>query len=70
MTGELSLKGKVLKIGGVKEKTLAGRRDKLKKLLFPLENKAEVMELKDDIKEGLEFSFVDNYNEVFNIVLS
>jgi ATP-dependent Lon protease len=68
MTGEISLNGKVLKIGGVKEKTMAAAREGLKVLIFPLANKKDVDSLPDFIKSDIKFHFVDNFEEVFRIV--
>jgi Lon-like ATP-dependent protease len=68
MTGELTLTGKVLKIGGVKEKTIAAKRSGVKKIIFPAANKSDWDELPDYIKEGLEPSFVHWYDEIFEIV--
>lgn len=67
MTGEISLLGKVLPIGGVKEKVMAGKREGMSRLILPIKNKDDVLELPDYIKEGLEFYFVENYEEVFKI---
>ena len=67
MTGELTLTGKVLPIGGVKEKLIAARRSGLKTLIFPKENKRDFDELPAYIKKGLEFHFVDHYDEVFRV---
>lgn len=68
MTGEVSLKGKVLKIGGVKEKLMGARREGVKTVLLPSENKEDVDHLKPDCKEGLTFHYVDHYDEVFKIL--
>ena len=67
MTGELSLNGKVLKIGGVKEKTLAAVREGLTTLIFPAENKADVERLPDYVKDNVKFHFVESYDQVFKI---
>lgn len=67
MTGELTLTGKVLPIGGVKEKLIAARRSGLKTLIFPKENKRDFDELPAYIKKGLQFHFVDHYDEVFRV---
>jgi ATP-dependent Lon protease len=53
MTGEISLKGKILKIGGVKEKVLAAKREKVTNLIFPISNKIDIDDLSDHIKSGL-----------------
>ena len=67
MTGELTLTGRVLPIGGVKEKILAARRSGLDTLIFPKENKRDLEELPNYIKEGMQFHFVQHYDEVFKI---
>ena len=67
MTGELTLKGRVLPIGGLKEKLIAARRSKLKTLIFPKENFRDYDELDDYLKKGLDVHFVDNYDEVYAI---
>ena len=67
MTGELTLTGKVLPIGGVKEKVIAARRSKVKTLIFPNENERDYDELPDYLKKGLKVNFVDNYDDVFKI---
>jgi ATP-dependent Lon protease len=68
MTGEISLRGKVMTIGGVKEKILAARREGIKELIFPLSNRDSIEELPDYIKEGLTFHFVENYDQVYKIL--
>jgi len=68
MTGEISLNGKVLKIGGVKEKTMAASREGLKTLIFPASNRKDVERLPDYIKEGIRFHFVEEYIDLFKIV--
>ena len=61
MTGEISLNGKVLAIGGVKEKTMAATREGVKRIIFPKANQKDVERLPDYIKEGLEFQFAEEY---------
>ncbi|MBW2688938.1 MAG: endopeptidase La [Deltaproteobacteria bacterium] len=68
MTGELTLTGRVLPIGGVKEKTIAARRSGLKILIFPDDNRADFDDLPDYLKEGLEVHFVKTFNDVYQIV--
>lgn len=68
MTGEISLNGKVLAIGGVKEKTMAAAREGIKKLIFPKANEKDVERLPDFIKEGMTFHFVEEYPEAFNFI--
>ena len=68
MTGELTLTGRVLAIGGVKEKTIAARRSGLKILIFPDENRKDYDELPDYLKEGLEVHFVKTFKDVYSLV--
>lgn len=67
MTGELTLTGKVLPIGGVKEKVIAAKRSGVKELIFPKENKRDFDELPDYIRKGVKVHFVDHYDEVVNV---
>eukprot|EP00957_Ditylum_brightwellii_P061029 4633006-Ditylum_brightwellii.AAC.1 len=64
MTGEISLTGKVLPVGGIKEKTMAARRAGIKCLIFPAANKRDYDELPDYLKDGLEVHFADDYSTV------
>jgi ATP-dependent Lon protease len=67
MTGELTLTGKVLPIGGIREKTIAARRVKVYELIFPKENKKDFDELPSYLREGLTVHFVDYFDEVIDI---
>ena len=67
MTGELTLTGKVLPIGGLKEKLIAARRAGLKEIIFPGENVRDYDELPNYLKENIEVHFVEHYDEVYNI---
>lgn len=69
MTGELTLTGKVLPIGGVREKTIAAKRVKVKELIFPKANQRDYEELPDYIRSGLKVHFVSYFDEVLKIVL-
>jgi Lon-like ATP-dependent protease len=68
MTGELTLTGKVLRIGGLREKTVAARRAGCKTIIFPKDNLSDWLELPETIKEGIEGHPVDWYSDVFNLV--
>ncbi len=68
MTGEISLNGKVLPIGGVKEKIMAASREGVDKLIFPKLNENDIKKLPQNIKEGITFYYVEEYTEVFKIV--
>lgn len=67
MTGEVTLTGKVLPIGGVKEKFIAGKRSGLKIMIFPKENQRDYDELPAYIKKGVKVHFVSHYDEVFRV---
>lgn len=67
MTGELTLTGRVLAIGGVKEKLIAARRSGLKELIFPKDNVRDYDELPEYVKKGLTLHFVEHYDQVFEI---
>jgi len=67
MTGELTLTGRVLPIGGVKEKTIAVRRAGLNKIIFPEDNRKNFDELPDYLKEGLEVHFAEDYRDVYRV---
>ncbi len=67
MTGELTLTGRVLPIGGVKEKTIAARRVKIFELIFPSENKKDFDELPGYLKDGVNAHFIDYFDEVLKI---
>lgn len=68
MTGEISLNGKVLKIGGLREKTLAAKREGLKRVIVPESNRADVAEMPAEIREGVEFCFVKEYPEILKLL--
>ena len=67
MTGELTLTGKVLPIGGLKEKLIAAKRSGVKELIFPKENDRDYDELPDYLKKGLKVHFVNDYEQVFAV---
>ncbi|SER03473.1 endopeptidase La [Neolewinella agarilytica] len=69
MTGELTLTGRVLPIGGVKEKTIGARRVGITNLIFPAENKRDWEELDDYIKEGLNANFATYFEDVLEVAL-
>ena len=69
MTGEISLRGKVLPIGGLKEKLLAALRGGIKTVLIPEENEKDLEEIPDNVKEGLKIVPVTDINEVLTIAL-
>ncbi len=69
MTGEITLRGNVLPIGGLKEKLLAAHRAGIKTVILPDENKRDLVELPDEIKKGMKLIFVKNAGEVLEHAL-
>ena len=70
MTGEITLRGLVLPIGGLKEKLLAAHRAGIKKVLIPIENKKDLVEVPDSIKKSIEIIPVKNVDEVLKVALT
>jgi len=70
MTGEITLRGKVLPVGGVKEKILAARRANIKEIVLCAENKKDIEEIKESYLKGLTFHYVNNMKEVIEIALT
>ncbi|KAJ5907693.1 ATPase AAA-type core [Penicillium taxi] len=68
MTGELTVTGKVLRIGGLREKTVAARRAGATKVIFPADNTSDWLELPENIKQGIQGHPVSWYSEVFEIL--
>ena len=69
MTGEVTLRGKVLRIGGLKEKLLAAHRGGIKHVLIPKSNERDLIEIPDNVKEGLVIQSVETIDEVLAVAL-
>jgi ATP-dependent Lon protease len=69
MTGEITLRGDVLPIGGVKEKVLAAYRAQIKKVILPAQNRKDMEDVPKEPQRDMEFIFVENVREVFNEAL-
>lgn len=69
MTGEITLRGDVLPVGGIKEKILAAKRAKIKEIILCEQNRKDIEEIKADYLKGLTFHFVKNMREVLDIAL-
>ena len=69
MTGEITLRGRVLPIGGVKEKALAAMRAQISTILLPERNKKDIEEIPKDIQKKLNFIFVKHMDDVLKIAL-
>ena len=70
MTGEITLRGLVLPIGGLKEKLLAAHRAGIKKVLIPVENKKDLIEVPKTILDSMEIITVKNVDEVLKVALT
>ncbi|MGB2116183.1 MAG: endopeptidase La [Flavobacteriaceae bacterium] len=70
MTGEITLRGKVLPVGGIKEKILAAKRAKIKEILLCKENEKDILEINQNYLKGLKFHYVSDMSEVINIALT
>ena len=69
MTGEITLRGRVLPIGGLKEKLLAAKRGGIKTVLIPIDNKKDLVEIPDNIKDELKIIFVSRIDDVISNAL-
>jgi len=69
MTGEITLRGKVLPVGGIRDKVLAAHRSGLKRVILPRENEKDLEEVPQEVKDRLELIFMDNVDEALNIAL-
>lgn len=70
MTGEVTLRGRTLEIGGVKEKTIAGHRAGLKTIILPKDNKKDMDEVPAKVKKDINFKFADNVEEVLKVAIT
>jgi ATP-dependent Lon protease len=69
MTGEITLRGKVLPVGGIKEKILAAKRSGIKEIVLSTKNKRDISEIEKHYIKGLTFHYVDSVDEVLKIAL-
>ena len=69
MTGEVTLRGKVLEIGGVKEKVLAAHRAGIRRVILPAGNERDLRDVPDDVRNGMRFHFVERMDEVVQLAL-
>jgi ATP-dependent Lon protease len=70
MTGEITLSGLVLPVGGIKEKILAAKAAGIKKVILPARNRGDVEEIGEELRAGLDFVFVESADEVFHVALT
>jgi len=70
MTGEITLRGKVLPVGGIKEKILAAKRARIKEIILCADNKKDIEEIKEDYLKGLTFHYVTDMSEVIDLAIT
>ncbi|MBI2010610.1 MAG: endopeptidase La, partial [Candidatus Chisholmbacteria bacterium] len=70
MTGEITLRGRVLEIGGVKEKVIAGHRAGLKEIILPRNNKKDLIKVPKEVQQDIKFHFVDHMDDVLKLAPS
>jgi ATP-dependent Lon protease len=70
MTGEITLRGKVLPVGGIKEKILAAKRSKIKEIILCEENRKDIEEINASYLKGLTFHYVKKMKEVINLAVT
>ncbi len=70
MTGEITLRGKVLPVGGIKEKILAAKRARIKEIILCEENRKDILEIKENYLKGLTFHYVSDMSEVIDLAIT
>ena len=70
MTGEITLHGRVLAIGGLKEKVIGAHRAGIKTVYLPVENEKDIEEIPLDIRNDIKFHYVSNYSEIYNEIFN
>jgi ATP-dependent Lon protease len=70
MTGEITLRGKVLPVGGIKEKILAAKRARIKEIILSSDNERDIKEIKEEYLKGLTFHYVTDMSEVIDIAIT
>lgn len=69
MTGEITLRGKIMPVGGIKEKVIGARRAGIKTIILPRENEKDLKEIPEHILKGLNFKLIDNLEDALKIAL-
>lgn len=70
MTGEITLRGNVLAIGGLKEKAIGALRSGIKTIIIPSDNEKDLLELPKEVKEKIDFIKVKNFKEVYKVFIN
>lgn len=69
MTGEITLRGQVLPVGGIKEKVLAAHRSRLKTVILPARNEADLEDLPEEVRKEIDFVYAETVDDVLNAAL-
>ncbi|MDY0363053.1 MAG: S16 family serine protease, partial [Desulforegulaceae bacterium] len=69
MTGEITLRGKVLPVGGIREKILAAKRSKITDIILSKENEKDILDIKPEYLEGIKFHYINDMIELVDLVL-
>jgi ATP-dependent Lon protease len=69
MTGEITLRGKVTPVGGIKEKVIAALSAGIKNVVLPEKNRKDLEDIPDDVRKKLKFTFVENVDQALNFLL-
>ena len=69
MTGEISLRGRVLRVGGIKEKVLAAARSGLKEVILPEQNRNDWLEVPEEVRQKMKAHFVNDISQLFAVAL-
>ena len=68
MTGEVTLSGRVLPVGGIKEKILAAKRADINEIIMPAENRKDIEEIKPEYIEGLHFTYIERVDDLIRVM--
>jgi ATP-dependent Lon protease len=69
VTGEITLRGAVLPVGGIREKCLAAKRNRIREMILPFANRADVEDMPDWARKGLTFHFISSAEEAFRLLI-
>jgi ATP-dependent Lon protease len=69
MTGEITLRGRVLEVGGIKDKIIAGHRAGLKTIVMPKDNKKDLEDVPKNVKKDIKFVFTNRFDEVLKVAM-
>ena len=68
MTGEITLKGEILRVSSIKEKSIAALRNEINKLIVPYDNISDVEKIDNELKENINYKFVNDYKEIYELL--